>query len=106
MASRYWRTPDCATPSAMMRSTLRGSATSALSARAIAPVSRCARYSTPAGERYSTDCADRGAVRVTAAGGDTEKRRGAPRDAGGTQRINTSRTEKKTRWGGAGRKLG
>src|SRR6266446_496489 len=56
IASRYWRTPDWATPSAMMRSTLRGSAASTLSARVMAPVSRCARYSTPAGERYSTDC--------------------------------------------------
>src|SRR3989449_9925233 len=55
IASRYCRTPDCATPSAMILSTLRGSAADALSARAIAPVSRCDRYSTPAGERYSTD---------------------------------------------------
>src|SRR5438477_1883155 len=39
----------------MMRSTLRGSAASARSARATPPVSGCDRYSTPAGERYCTD---------------------------------------------------
>src|SRR6185436_16366491 len=54
MASRYCRTPDWARPSWMIRSTFLGFAASALSARAIAPVSRWARYSTPAGERYST----------------------------------------------------
>src|SRR6266571_5653738 len=66
IASRYWRTPDCATPSAMSLSALRGSAASTLSARAMAPVSRCERYSTPAGERYSTDCAMRGDITVKA----------------------------------------
>ena len=63
IASRYCRTPDCATPSAMNLSTLRGSAASALSARAIAPVSRWDRYSTPAGERYSTDCSRQSGAR-------------------------------------------
>src|SRR5438552_8517353 len=51
----------------MIRSTLRGSAARALSARAIAPVSRCARYSTPAAERYWTDCPPAGAVAATEA---------------------------------------
>ena len=57
IASRNCRAPDCATPSWIIRWMLRGSATSALSAWAIAPVSGCDRYSTPAGERYCTDCA-------------------------------------------------
>jgi hypothetical protein len=39
IASRNCRAPDWATPSWMMRATFRGSAASALSARAIAPVS-------------------------------------------------------------------
>src|SRR5258705_11631653 len=54
MASRYWRTPDWATPSAMILSTFRGSVASVLSARAMAPVSGCERYCTPAGDRYCT----------------------------------------------------
>src|SRR6185503_14482978 len=58
IASRNWRAPDCATPSAMIRSTLRASPRSALSARAIAPVSAWARYSTPAADLYCTDWAD------------------------------------------------
>src|SRR5712664_4594948 len=48
----------------MMRSTFLGSAARALSARAIALVSRCERYSTPAGERYSTDCKRHRGVRM------------------------------------------
>src|SRR5512144_232795 len=44
----------------MMRSTFRGSWARALSALAIGPVSRCERYSIPAGERYCTDCPETG----------------------------------------------
>src|SRR4030095_16068803 len=58
IASRNWRAPDCATPSAMKRSTFLGSADSAASARAMGPVSDWERYSTPAGERYCSDCAE------------------------------------------------
>ena len=54
IASRNCRAPDWATPSAMMRSTLRGSARARAWARATAPVSASERYSTPAGERYWT----------------------------------------------------
>src|ERR1700674_4169631 len=49
----------------MIRATLRGSAASARSARAIGPLSGCERYSTPAGERYCTDCAAAGIAPTT-----------------------------------------
>src|SRR5436190_22286656 len=68
IASRTCRAPDCATPSAMIRSTFRASVRSALSARAIAPVSACARYSMPAADLYCTDCADRDETAATSSG--------------------------------------
>src|SRR5678815_4111564 len=78
IASRNWRAPDCATPSAMKRSTFVGSADSAAWARAMGPVSDWERYSTPAGERYCTDCAE-AAVDATAMAMNAEPSR-RPRD--------------------------
>src|SRR6266568_1702109 len=71
----------------MMRSTFLGSAARALSARAIAPVSRCERYSTPAGERYSTDWAVRGITTVRAMRQDAGRRRRTAEDGIFTDRI-------------------
>src|SRR3989442_13226545 len=75
----------------MMRSTLRGSAARALSARAIAPVSRCERYSTPAAERYWTDWPPAGAGAATEA---------APR--GGMRLPRRHNGARPNRWGNFG----
>src|SRR5438874_5144573 len=56
IASRNCRAPDWATPRSMIRAMSFGLASSAFRALLIASVSGSERYSTPAGDRYCSDC--------------------------------------------------